>query len=256
VTAASPQLVLAEAPNFRDFGGIDVGGGRRTRAGVLYRSEGLDELSAADVETLAAIGFRLVCDLRTSSERERHRSRLPEQRPAVMLAHPASEAVDVNPEGTLLTLEGGPEDAASEYMLRQYRAFPSALATTAREIVDRMLAGEVPVLIHCAAGKDRTGFVCSMLLYALGASDETIEAEYLRSDDHYGAARIASEVQRRVGRPADPNVVDGFRVRTAYLEAAFSALRDEYGSFHGYLEQAMGLTPERREALSELLTAD
>lgn len=184
----SDRLQLAEAPNFRDLGGCPVGDGRRVRPGLLFRSEGLNALTDADVDVLSGARIRLVCDLRTAAERQAHPSRLPtDPAPLVMVAHPDSEAQDANPEATMRVLEKSDARAGVEgYMHALYRSFPTTLASTTIALLERILCGKVPVLVHCAAGKDRTGFVCSLILHALGATDETVMAEYLETDNFYG----------------------------------------------------------------------
>jgi protein-tyrosine phosphatase len=102
--------------------------------------------------------------------------------------------------------------------------------------------------VHCTYGKDRTGIVAALLLFALGVPEETIYADYMLSNDYlvaFRAARIAEQGWEHTG-PL-------WEARREYLDGAFSAICDQYGSIESYLQEAAGLTHEMRTELKARL---
>jgi protein-tyrosine phosphatase len=243
------RVALEGAVNFRDLGGYDAGGGRRTCWGRLFRSDSLADLTQADLRLLAALGLHTLIDFRLPLERQRKPNRLPPG------TRPETVEIGFIPEGTLDMLRQvffGKLDAAGveREVLGHYRLFPSAHTREYTEMFDRIeRAGGRPVLIHCTSGKDRTGFGAAMILLALGASREVVLQDYA----------LTNQYRRDVGflfSPATPRAVIDMltAAQPKYLAAALAAIDDGYGSTDAYLERALGLSPARREALRALLT--
>jgi protein-tyrosine phosphatase len=249
------DLRLTVLPNIRDLGGLVVEGDRRVQRGLLYRSEAPSALPAQTLATLAHAGIRLVCDLRSDDERARVPHSWPGEGPVEVLVRAGDRAVagEIDHRHAIARLDDGTGDAAREFMLEGYRALPARLAPILRSFVDRILAGTVPALLHCAAGKDRTGFGCAVLLTALGASNADIEDEYLRSNQAIDAARFRAIVEanttHRIGLPT----ANAMLCRREYLRAAMTEAETANGSLDAYLEQELGLTPARRSELRHLL---
>lgn len=252
--------------NFRDFGGGLTRDGRRVRRGRLFRSDMLSDLSPADCGRLDPLGIGLVCDLRSRSERDNHPDVWPGHGPVMTLSLDDAESLDtVRPERWQLKLDNPDFDAAAAHlsMADNYRRMPRAYANDIRELL-RYLS-EQPgrgVLIHCAVGKDRTGFVCGMVQWALGQSWDAILGEYLQTAEQFPA----HELLRLRGRVL-PHAGDDPRVRGAlltlagahpdFLRAAFEEVERVHGTVERYLEDVCDLTPARREALMEnLLVSD
>lgn len=262
--------MLEGAPNFRDLGGMAGQGGRIVRPGQLLRSNQLTDLSAADVARLDTYRVRVVCDLRTPHERALAPDRwpaMPHDAPAPALQrveaaeHRSSAAAQPGAWLRRLRDPAFDADAARAYMLTGYRSMPAHFAGLLRELFALLdapqhagPAGAGPVLVHCVAGKDRTGFVVALLLHALGATPQAIFADYLASPPHVAPARLrhAEEV------PPDPH--DAQRMTAArsvmagvdriFLEAAWAEIERKHGSLDRYLA-AVGLDDERRARLCD-----
>jgi protein-tyrosine phosphatase len=146
-------------------------------------------------------------------------------------------------------------EAAREFMLEQYRILPGALAGILRSFIHGILGGKVPALLHCAAGKDRTGFGCAVLLTAVGASPAAIEEEYLRSNEHVDAARIRAIVEANTEQRISWSTATALTCRHEYLRCAVAAAAARHGSFDGYLEHDVALTAAHRRELQRLLLA-
>lgn len=258
--SASPRL--PGAPNFRDLGGLAGRDNRRVRYGRVFRSDDLASLGEADFERLQPLGIRLICDLRGGLERERrpslwHAGSAPEKLLASMSARHQAVGHGFNRE--LLEQYPGPE-GARRMMLETYRTLPRNGARGLLAILNRIADGGTPALIHCTAGKDRTGFICAMLLHVLGVPREAIYADYLLTNERVDldtmALRVGPIIEFMLGMPANAiarpalDVVNS--VDADYLDALFAAIEAEYGAMESYFD-AIGVDAALRARLQDEL---
>jgi len=250
--ASVAPVPLFGAPNFRSLGGIKTSEGRKILESRLFRSQVLSKISESDIEYVSSLDIRLVCDLRTPQERERESN---SQRPfSSELRTIASEykdeisgAIPTNWAARLLE-DNFDEHQAFDYMLTAYRAMPKALAPHISQLIEHAVRNEHPrVLIHCQAGKDRTGFVCALILWALGVPKESIFADYLESNRRlrnknkspdflnklFGPEVVPARAQRaeKVIRSVHPE----------FLNAAICEILKGYSSVESYLVEVAGL---------------
>ena len=244
--------------NFRDLGGLRTEDGRRVRRGLLYRSGGLDGLGRPGKAALLALGVRSVCDLRSRGEAEERPDCLP---PGMEYLHLPIEAGgdDLRAAIGAWLKAGGDLDAAA-LMERVYVDLATRYAPTYRRwLAEAVLgmAGE-PLLFHCTAGKDRTGFAAAILYRVLGVSEDDILADSLLSDASEGplAARLGrtvavSSLYRRDHRPLLPIL----EARPSYLGAAFAAIDSTWGDFNAFRRatDGLGLSDGEAEKLGTLL---
>ena len=252
-------LRLDGAVNARDFGGVAADGGH-VRAGVLYRSDQLSALSAGDFARLEALGIGLICDLRSEQERERLPTRWPEGRPPCFL--PLDVAGDPR-AGALAFWDriggAGGEAGIRDAMLELYRGLPRRFEKALPILFDRLTAPDCPpLLIHCHAGKDRTGFACAMILAALGVAPDAIAEDYLATRIAAAAlaarSGIAAAAERRLGVALSPAALAFIEsVLPEYLDAALGAVESGYGSLEAYLRDVGGLSSPKRERLRAFL---
>ena len=250
-------MILACAPNFRDLGGQPAGDGRRVRHGRLYRSEAIPTLAPQEAARLAALGIRVVCDLRSKAERSRAAGHWPGSGATVLPMDVVADfRADAHPLAALRDDPG--ETGAVALMTGTYEALPAACAPHLALLFDRLVQGDTPLLIHCTAGKDRTGFVVAMLLHALGVPEDAIMTDYLRSGECPSPAVVAGT--RRFMEAVLGNVVQESAlialagVRPAYLAASHARIRRDHGSVALYLREAAGLDEERQARLIATLT--
>ena len=254
--------LLEAAPNFRDFGGLPTGDGRRVREGRLFRSGLLVDLTPNDAQTLRRLDIGLVCDLRSPAERRRIAGHWPADLPVEHLALDIdAELSSVQPDKWSRKLrkpDFGAEQAR-DAMLENYRRMPSAFARDLRALIDYLLRpGARAILVHCAVGKDRTGFVSAALLGALGVGRDQVLAEYSHTSRLYPPERMIADRNRFL--PLDhlddrTRAALGALVRadTEYLLGAFQVVDDSFGGLDAYLEDQCGLDAARRQALQECL---
>ena len=244
---------LEGAPNFRDLGGYETRDGRRVRTGQLFRSGVLSDITDADVAMLESLGIATVVDLRSPDEIAARPNRLP--RGAMTVEIPV---VDVSMSPTRITakLEAGDTDGiGAEMLLTGNRVFARELHEVfARVLHLAMDAAHRPMVFHCTAGKDRTGFVSAIVLLALDVPRETVVDDYLHSNTRL-AERHSQVLAQAGARLADLEPLRALLdVRREYLEAGLEAIDADYGSVDAYLRDGLGVTDdERARFMGELL---
>ncbi|KAA9111488.1 tyrosine-protein phosphatase [Microbacterium rhizomatis] len=185
--------------NFRDVGGLPLKGGGTTRSGILYRSDALGNLTARGVEQLAASDIGVVVDFRTPMERRLAPDRLPTSRPLQSVVLPLLEGTfnDTAQQAANDALEGRanaalPSDAVADTMaqlptlgevyVRMLEHGASSFAGAARLVAAVSAGRRSAVLVHCSAGKDRTGVATAILLDAIGVTRDAVVADYAASE--------------------------------------------------------------------------
>jgi protein-tyrosine phosphatase len=237
--------------NFRDLGGMAATGGT-LRRGVLYRSEGPASFGEGHRAELAAIGFRAVCDLRSAVEQKHAPNDWAAGARLISLDIVADLRAQSPSAGA--PRDTGSGEAARETMLRNYRAMPAAILPHLAGLVDMLAEGETPVLMHCTAGKDRTGVLVALLLLLLGVSRDQVRRDYLLSESFLKRPGATADLGRRLeamqGRAPDAATMQALAgVDPAYLDAAIEAVEDGWGSLDDYYA-ATGISSTRRQAFA------
>jgi protein-tyrosine phosphatase len=238
------NLTFSSVYNFRDVGGYAGHDGRTTRWRRLYRADSLHRLKGADWEAFAALGVRSVLDLRRSFEVELH-GRVPEAE-GLQYHNPVLEHVEwsdvPHPDGV----------QHERWLADRYLNFledgRAGLATSLNVIADPAAA---PVVVHCMAGKDRTGVVCALTLALLGVSDEDIATDYALTE-----TAMASLTEYL--RTHNPEAIEGndhmFDSPRAAMLLFLADVRTLHGSVEKYVRQ-IGVSGEQVAAMrAHLLT--
>jgi protein-tyrosine phosphatase len=256
----TPQPLLKAAANFRAVAPYPAADGRRLRPNSLYRSGELSRLEEEDLQVLQGLQLRLVCDLRSSQEQGKYVSRWPDGSPHRHLDLPDRDTSNAGPEKIFEMITRLPGDAgARQAMDMLYRRKPQAFAGNLRRLFDAIDAGDaVPLLIHCHAGKDRTGFIVAMLLAALGVRRTDIIEDYVATAQFFQveveSAAMVGWAQRSFGHVLDPeSVVPLVEARPEFLEASLAAIEAGWGGTERYLREAVGLTDAQRDRLRDVL---
>lgn len=237
------RLNLAGASNFRDLGGYPASGGRHTRWRRLFRSNHLGHLTDDDIAVLSELGLKSAFDLRGAEERLPAMCRhdgvtvhsLPIE-PETMAALRALQA-----QGRQLTA-----GVAADVMRDAYRNYVRLNTASYRTLFAHLLDDTAPLVIHCTAGKDRTGFAVALILKSLGVSDDLIVDDYLLTNRFYRRPESAASSDL----PEEVRAVLG-SVEASFLRAALDTVRAEYGDLEAYFEAGLGLGPRERAALEE-----
>ena len=252
--ADSRRLPLDGAHNFRDLGGYETVDGRRTRWGLLYRSDKLADLSDEDLRYLERLEIRRVIDFRSDGEREREPDRLPVGAFATLLPI-EGEGVDPNEIRRLLS-EDDPKKA-EQLLVAANESFVTEFAPQYRAFLLSLADGkEAPTVFHCTAGKDRAGFAAALALMTVGVPRETIMQDYLLTGTYAAELRERTIRQARILSLGSVNAESMralFDTRPEYLQAAFDAIDREYGGTENYLAEGLGISDAQRRRIEENL---
>lgn len=260
---AIPSTTVA---NLRDLGGTPLTGGRSVRGGLLFRSGQLDRMDAASDPAVAALGIRTVVDFRTQAERDARPDRVPEGG-RLLLADVLADQVAsgrmpaaarlrrllADPAVAEQELGGG---RGRELFGEIYRAF---VTTDSARVAYRAFLDEVadpgsgPLLFHCTAGKDRTGWAATIVLTLLGAAPKTVEAEYLSVNAavREAFAPLVEGYTLQGGQPETALAMIG--VVPDYLRAALDEVDARHGSMEKYVSEGLGVTAAAVERIRERL---
>ena len=249
--APGTPLPFAGGHNFRELGGYPAHEGKHIKWGQIYRGIATACLTGeADRRLLDSLGLRLILDLRSRTEAEKAPDYVPDGARLMQICGLCLEngkEVDFSPEDRATLLQGKPDEgnrmarAMYERMLHGNKAY--------KELFRALEAGETPVLFHCSAGKDRTGIAAILILLALGASDETIVADFVQSNTCRKAeieAFWAEHAEEIAARPEQKYFYLGISgVHPDDAPFVLDTIRKEYGTTDAYLEAEYGLTPAR-----------
>jgi protein-tyrosine phosphatase len=240
---------LASVPNFRDIGGYATKDGYTIRWEQVYRSSAFDNLSPEDSTTLELMGINLVCDLRTSSESLSHPDKLPSSIHLLRLP-PQSKDNRWLHLGKILFQQGFLEsllfDAYTRVMLDEN---PQIFTNLFQKLAD---SNSLPIVLHCAIGKDRTGITVALLLSFLGVDEETILADYALSNRFHSFFFKASAkvmVQLKLFGLNEDDFSHLLIANSDLLKQALEHLREKYGSAESYLLNHAGLSRETLAAV-------
>jgi protein-tyrosine phosphatase len=251
----SDVTLLKGARNFRAVQSFKGAGGQVLRANTIYRSGELSRLDAQDLSVIEDLHIKLVCDLRTPREQAEFVSRWPDRHTPARLD--IEDRGDVSKTFELMVREPG-EAGALAAMEALYRRKPRAYVQSLLPLFDTIVAGDsLPLLIHCHAGKDRTGFIIAMILSALGVSHEEIIEDYVATAKYFlveeEAKGLAAWAKRAFGLHVDAAAaIPMVDARRAYLEASFDEITKSWGNVDAYLQDS-GLTADKRAQLQDTL---
>lgn len=259
MSPASP-LRFEQRHNFRDLGGVETGQGQRLRSGVFFRCSELQRCTARDLAQLEALGIKLICDLRSPRESARKQPR--------QLWAPAPRLVNVPLHDP--RLHDGQRWRISSFLwgkdgVERFRAYCRLYyqhvvfdrgALIGEAITVLANRGNQPALIHCTAGKDRTGLVAALIQLLLGVPFATVLAEYLRTNE-----ATEPRLERLLGSLCLPVFAPAFSERMRvivathpeYLLEVHARIISDHGSIERYLSTVCGVQSETVERLRHLL---
>jgi protein tyrosine/serine phosphatase len=245
-------IPLQGVENFRDFGDYAAGAGRLKR-GVLFRAAHQAEATDTDLEALAALGIVTLVDLRRPNERERSPSRRWTDFSAQVIDNDLG-VTGTDPWLEFITSTDLTVDAVHDYMDEYYRRLPfkERHIDLFRRFFLALAQSKGPALIHCAAGKDRTGVLAALTHHIAGVTDDDVIDDYLLTNDptrfDRRGAMFMDHIEGITGRrPDEAAMRAAMGVEARYLAAAFEVIKAEHGGLDGYLEQAVGLDADTRE---------
>ncbi|MBN8812608.1 MULTISPECIES: tyrosine-protein phosphatase [unclassified Sphingomonas] len=240
--------------NFRQFGGYASRHGGNLISDRLYRSGELSGATAEGTAMLLGTNFSLVADLRYPSERLAQRSPWPAHWNARLVSHEEEREKEA-PHLALLRTPGTTVSAVDGFYAELYDTLAISRPYEALfgHLLQRIAATDGPVLVHCTAGKDRTGMFVALLHAILGVSRDDILTDYLRSSDAPGLSDAGPDlvvrIERRFGHRPPLDLVERLlAVKPDYLDRMFAAIDRRYGTLNDYF-QHIGVTDDVQAAL-------
>lgn len=242
------SIRLSGASNFRDLGGYRGRDGRTVRWRMLFRSDHLGALTADDEATVRALTIRRVFDFRGVQERAAFPDKalgmkaysLPVEPTVFRHVQEMLQAdVPVTPERMVVLMED------------TYRAFARNDTAQFSGLFGHLLEHPTPLVFHCTAGKDRTGFAAAMIMLALGVPRDQVMEDYLLTNRCYRAPATAGDA--RIPQAA-LQVLWG--VRAEFLAAALDAVEADCGDIDTYLESRLGVGAAERDRLAQAYLGD
>jgi protein-tyrosine phosphatase len=255
VILAERQLDLEGTPNFRDMGGYEGADGRKLRWGKLYRSSKLSALSEKDRHYVRRLGLTLICDFRQVLEQELEPTLLGDGHTHTLASLPVTPG---SSQSFLDSLHNGiiAVDDAAQFMEETNRDFVVNQMPQYAEMFQLLLMGDQQVLIHCASGKDRTGFGAALILDVLGVDEDAIVADYLLSNRYLpieqDIKRLSQTFTDHSGQAASEHVLRPMlEVRPEYIKACFQEIRQRYQSRQHFYETALKLDASALDSLKD-----
>jgi protein-tyrosine phosphatase len=238
------HVPLSGAYNVRDLGGYATADGRRVRWGRVYRGGALHAATSSDIADLIGRGLRVVCDFRSGPERVSAPNTWAAKHGIEMWGLADSDLVGDSRgllDGAVSTVE-----QTRALMIRTYEQIPFDQAPSYAATFSRIARGNLPLLFHCSAGKDRSGVAAALLLTVLGVSRDDILADYLlsanvreRIEEYFVADPRHEKAVRNSTRAWAPIMESEPR----YLDAMFRAVEVRCGSVRAYFETELGIDP-------------
>ena len=249
--------------NFRDFGGYKTQNGTHLKEGLLFRSGDLSQATDTDLERIHALGIKTICDLRSEGERKHEPDRVLAARPFTFFNIPMRPIVDYHARSLrrLFSLMFGSE-RRRDYVAESYQAYrdyATRYLPQLKALFQRISNPEnLPVLIQCSAGKDRTGVVSSLIQLVLGVPLEIVMDDYLKTNDNLYTYK--EDVFRRLsklgyfGIPWKRLYAPLFAARADFLNAALEQVRDEFGAVDEWFRRGLGFSEREKIALVTVLS--
>jgi protein tyrosine/serine phosphatase len=243
--------------NFRDFGGYATVCGRGLKRGLLYRSANHHYATDGDLQRLRELGVAAIVDLRRTEERTREPSRRWDGFAGQVIEN---DIVSDHPDWTFLMKDVAEltpawfhDDGVAYY---RRAPFEPRHLDLFRRYFHALAEPGGPIVVHCAAGKDRTGLICALTHHIAGVHRDDLMADYLLTNDESRMQRkmafLGPWLQRQVGLTAsDAALRVAVSVHPEYLETAFAVIEAEHGSIDRYLADSIGVDASLRERIHE-----
>jgi protein-tyrosine phosphatase len=243
MSTPSRLIPLSGASNFRDLGGYVGQEGRKVQWRKLFRSDHLGALTPQDVAVLSGLRLARVADFRGTEERA--------EQPCAMLGV-AVHSLPIDPtvvqamKELMTTGRNLTAQDTVRLMEHTYHAFAHHNADRFAALFALLLEGDAPLVFHCTAGKDRTGFAAALVLMALGVPRDVVMQDYLLTNSYFQMPDTrGSALPREVLQVL-------WRVQEAFLQAAFKAVDADFGGVDHYLASKLQVGPRERARLAAL----
>ena len=247
------KLSMDGSYNSRELGGYKTTDGKSVKWGVLFRSDKLSDISLEDQKYLKNLGIQRIVDFRSKAEKAEDPDKIPEGVAYIEMPIEVDVAMRTKIEAILKgeinrNVKGFLIEANEEFIKNYSHIYSRFLKDLAKE--------QKPTMFHCTAGKDRAGFAAAITLIAIGVSKEDAINDYMKTNE-YTAERInemISKIELMSLYQTDGELLRPLLgVEREYLEAAFKAAEDEYGSLENYIRSGLNISEKEIQQLRSFL---
>jgi len=252
----SRVLTVRGVTNFRDMGGYPTQDGRSVKWGLLFRSAHLNNISAHGLKTVANLNLFSIIDLRSTYEKDRQPDKLPAGPKLIHLP-----VMDEANRELYLEIHNRIKNRdfdgfnAEEHIFNAYHQFATDFTPEFKSYIHTVVnSNGSPVLWHCTAGKDRTGYAAAILLQLLGVDLEIIYQDYLLSNQY--ARRINKTVLTAIlarGMKAYRMIKPLLQVERKWLDKALLSINNKWGDFQSYVRDGLELDQKDIQKLQDTL---
>jgi protein-tyrosine phosphatase len=250
--------------NFRDFGGWRAADGARVATGQLFRSAHHARATPADFDRIAALGISTVTDLRHPSEQRAQPSAWIGTLALDIIAEVEAEKTGKGDAPHVLAFRNSDlqHDAMRAFMTAHYGEMPFEPRHIAlfRRYFEALAIGDGAILIHCAAGKDRTGILAGLTHHLLGVHADDAMEDYLLTNEAGNIADRLPRVRRRMEKIYGREIGEDamlvlLGVEPQYIASCWAAIAERAGSTDAYLTDILGVDDAKRARICERLYA-
>lgn len=251
------RIKLKGAYNFRDLGGYSTSDGKRLSWGKFFRSDNLARLTKDDLNRLKKLNIKLIIDLRTKEERLAEPSRLTGLN-GINVKNLEISGGDRGYREIKRKIFYGKLDGIDleKELLNAYRRVVTGYKQELKSFFNSLLEPSAyPMLVHCNAGKDRTGVIVALALSALDVSRETIMNDYMLSKTYLQPMLTKMVLKLRLFSFFRADIVQFkkiFDTRADFLNTTFTAIEHNFGSTKSFLE-SLGIDQEKCKYLKSIL---
>ena len=239
--------------NFRDIGGVKAYGKSSVREGIVFRSANPDNLKNDDIEKLLSLNVRTIIDLRAPGEISNKKAPIEN---AERLSLPLDFQQITRERMKPVIYRKDAQNIIAEISNTLYLEILDASAPVFRQVMEILISpGNSPVLIHCQAGKDRTGIIIALILLAMGVERESIINDFMKSNETlipYFKKKFMIRKIVSLGFFPYNNMLFAVTVKQRNIESVLDRIENHYGGIEGYLRYAgfdLALLAEARNVL-------
>ena len=247
------KLSMDGSYNTRELGGYKTTDGKSVKFGVLFRSDKLSDISLEDQKYLKNLGIQRIVDFRSKAEKTEDPDKIPDGMTYIEMPIEVDGAMRTKIEAIL---KGEINRNVKDFLIEANEEFIKNYSHIYSKFLKDLAKEQKPTMFHCTAGKDRAGFAAAITLIAIGVSKEDAINDYMKTNE-YTAERIDEMISKI--ELMSLYQTDGELLRTLlgvereYLEAAFKAAENEYGSIENYIRSGLNISEKEIQQLRSFL---
>ncbi len=239
-------IELEGTSNFRDLGGYKTSNGSLIRKGIVFRSDNLSHLTSSDIEKVKRLGIKTVCDFRSDFEMQEFPSPF-NNKSSPKLLHIPIKTLGAQDLQELALREGVTSEELANELQLHYVLYVNQHKKKYSKFLNTIAYGDIPLVFHCFAGKDRTGFGSLLFLGLMGVDKDTIIDDYLLTNNFYKGPIQGSNWKDSISETLKPL----FEARADYINAAFNEIYSRYEKLEDFVIEELNVDLKTIDLIKE-----